>query len=96
MAPHPLQLDASQEPWRDRPVLVTGAAGLLGSWLVSRLLERGARVVVLLRDLVPDALVVVERSGRSGPLPWPAGLTGDRERQYGETMLWYGRPTTRP
>jgi 16S rRNA (guanine966-N2)-methyltransferase len=46
--------------------------------------------------LAPDGLVVVERSRRSDPLPWPAGLTGDRERQYGETMLWYGRPTTRP
>jgi hypothetical protein len=26
--------------WRGRPVLVTGAAGLLGSWLVPRLLAR--------------------------------------------------------
>jgi CDP-glucose 4,6-dehydratase len=51
----------SAEPWRDRPVLVTGAAGLLGSWLVSGLLAQGARVVVLLRDLVPDALL--ETSG---------------------------------
>lgn len=25
--------------WLDRPVLVTGATGLLGSWLVKRLLE---------------------------------------------------------
>jgi CDP-glucose 4,6-dehydratase len=49
------------EPWLDRPVLVTGAAGLLGSWLVARLLQEGARVVVLLRDLVPDALL--ETSG---------------------------------
>jgi CDP-glucose 4,6-dehydratase len=47
--------------WRDRPVLVTGASGLLGSWLVPRLLAEGARVVVLLRDLVPDALL--EQSG---------------------------------
>ena len=47
--------------WNDRPVLVTGASGLLGSWLVARLLEQGARVVVLLRDLVPDALL--ETSG---------------------------------
>jgi CDP-glucose 4,6-dehydratase len=49
------------QPWLERPVLVTGAAGLLGSWLVSRLLLEGARVVVLLRDLVPDALL--ETSG---------------------------------
>jgi CDP-glucose 4,6-dehydratase len=33
-----------------RSVLVTGADGLLGSWLVAALLERGARVVALRRD----------------------------------------------
>jgi CDP-glucose 4,6-dehydratase len=33
-----------------RSVLVTGAYGLLGSWLVKALLERGARVVALRRD----------------------------------------------
>ena len=33
-----------------RSVLVTGAHGLLGSWLVRALLERGARVVVIRRD----------------------------------------------
>lgn len=42
--------------WHGRPVLVTGASGLLGSWLVAALHERGARVVTLVRDLVPDAL----------------------------------------
>jgi CDP-glucose 4,6-dehydratase len=34
----------------DRSVLVTGAYGLLGSWLVKALLERGTRVVALRRD----------------------------------------------
>ncbi len=33
-----------------RSVLVTGAYGLLGSWLVKALLERGARVVAVRRD----------------------------------------------
>jgi CDP-glucose 4,6-dehydratase len=42
--------------WDGRPVFVTGASGLLGSWLVAALHERGARVVTLVRDLVPDAL----------------------------------------
>lgn len=44
------------DDWRDRPTLVTGAAGLLGSWLVPALQGRGARVVALVRDVVPDAL----------------------------------------
>lgn len=39
--------------WEDRPVLVTGAAGFIGSWLTHRLLELGARVSVLdIKDLV--------------------------------------------
>lgn len=43
--------------WLDRPTLVTGATGLLGSWLVPELQRRGARAIVLVRDLVPDALL---------------------------------------
>ena len=41
--------------WRDRPVFVTGASGLLGSWLVRRLLKAEADVVCLLRDWVPQS-----------------------------------------
>jgi len=40
--------------------------------------------------LAPAALVVVERSARSGPLPWPPGYRADRCRCYGEAALWYG------
>ena len=40
--------------------------------------------------LVPDALVVVERSSRSPGPDWPDGFSEHRERRYGETMLWYG------
>ena len=39
--------------WLDRPVLVTGCAGFLGSWLSSSLVEAGATVVGLIRDDVP-------------------------------------------
>ena len=46
--------------------------------------------------LVPGALVVVERSSRGEPLTWPDGLVGERQRKYGETMLWYGRAATNP
>ena len=44
--------------WRDRPVLVTGATGLLGPWLVKRLLDSGADVVCLIRDWVPQSQLV--------------------------------------
>jgi CDP-glucose 4,6-dehydratase len=39
--------------WQDRPVLVTGATGLVGGWLTRRLVEAGADVVCLVRDWVP-------------------------------------------
>ena len=47
----------SVEFWRDRPVCVTGATGLLGSWLVDELVARRARVVALVRDRVPFSLL---------------------------------------
>ena len=47
--------------WRDRPVLVTGASGLLGSWLTRRLVDQGASVVCLLRDWVPQSEFVKTR-----------------------------------
>jgi CDP-glucose 4,6-dehydratase len=39
--------------WLDRPTLVTGATGLVGSWLVRRLVDAGADVTCLVRDWVP-------------------------------------------
>jgi 16S rRNA (guanine966-N2)-methyltransferase len=41
--------------------------------------------------LAADALVIVERATRSGPVSWPAGFTADRARRYGEATFWYGR-----
>ncbi len=38
--------------WKNRRVFVTGASGLLGSWLVEALLGRGANVTCLMRDWV--------------------------------------------
>lgn len=37
--------------WRDRRVFVTGGTGLVGAWTVRTLVERGAHVVTLVRDL---------------------------------------------
>ncbi len=44
--------------WRDRPTFVTGATGLVGSWVVRRLLDLGADVVCLARDWVPQSELV--------------------------------------
>ena len=41
--------------WRDRRVFVTGCTGLVGSWTVRALLDRGAYVVGLIRDRVPGS-----------------------------------------
>lgn len=43
--------------------------------------------------LQAGADVVVERSRRAAPLQWPAGLQERNVRRYGETWLWYGRPS---
>jgi CDP-glucose 4,6-dehydratase len=44
--------------WHHRPVFVTGATGLLGGWLVKRLVEEGASVVALVRDWVPKSTLL--------------------------------------
>ena len=50
------------------------------------------RVLTLLTDgwLAPDALVVVERATRSGPVHWPPGYLPGKSRRYGEATFWYG------
>jgi 16S rRNA (guanine966-N2)-methyltransferase len=43
--------------------------------------------------LSPDAAVIVERAKRSPAPDWDAaGLAPDRDRTYGDTTLWWGRP----
>jgi len=63
--------------WRDRPVLVTGATGLVGSWLSRRLIEAGADVVCLVRDWVPRSELV--RAGTLERLKVVRGDVRDRE-----------------
>src|SRR5262249_45106102 len=46
--------------WDRCNVLVTGATGLLGGWLLEELLRRGATVTCLVRDHVPRARAVDE------------------------------------
>lgn len=47
--------------WLDRPTFVTGGTGLVGYWLLKRLLDAGADVVCLVRDWVPQSELI--RSG---------------------------------
>ena len=47
--------------WTDRPVFVTGATGLVGTWLVRRLKDAGADIVCLVRDWVPQSDLVHSR-----------------------------------
>jgi len=50
------------------------------------------RVLTLLAHgwLADDALVVVERATRSGPVHWPPGYLPGKSRRYGEATFWYG------
>src|SRR3989344_9516354 len=41
--------------WRHKDVFVTGATGFLGSWLTKSLVDAGANVTVLVRDIVPNS-----------------------------------------
>jgi CDP-glucose 4,6-dehydratase len=44
--------------WRDRPTLVTGCTGILGSWLTAALVDLGADVVGIIRDWIPQSELV--------------------------------------
>jgi CDP-glucose 4,6-dehydratase len=71
--------------WEDRPTLVTGGTGLLGGWLVKRLLSMGADVVCTIRDSVPQSELI--RSGAIDRVKVVRGDVSDRvflERVLGE------------
>jgi len=69
--------------WRDRPTLVTGATGLVGGWLVKRLLAAQGAVVALVRDWVPACEAV-----RSGVLDQITVVRGDvRDQAMLERVL---------
>ena len=51
-------LELNREFWLDRPIYVTGGTGLVGSWLVKRLLKAGADIVCLVRDWVPQSEMI--------------------------------------
>jgi len=47
--------------WLDRPTFVTGSTGLVGGWLLRRLIDAGADIVCLVRDWVPQSELVREK-----------------------------------
>lgn len=46
-------MNNKNEFWRGRATFVTGGTGLVGGWLVNRLVDHGADVTALVRDWVP-------------------------------------------
>jgi CDP-glucose 4,6-dehydratase len=69
--------------WLDRPTFVTGGTGLVGGWLVRRLVEAGADVVCLVRDWVPQSELV-----RSHQIESVKVVRGDiRDRDLLERIL---------
>ena len=50
--------------WFERHVLVTGATGIVGSWLCEHLLKEGAYVVALVQDADPQSRFFAEDIGR--------------------------------
>ena len=63
--------------WQQRRVYVTGATGIVGSWLVRRLIQEQAYVVVLVRDADPQSELL-----RSGDLERVSVVNGSLE-DYG-------------
>jgi dihydroflavonol-4-reductase len=84
--------------WKDRPVLITGATGFIGSHLAERLVAEGARVRVLVRDpqkLLPSLCGQVEVA--RGDLLQPgcfAAATQDCEFVF-HVAAWLGQPNRR-
>lgn len=58
--------------WKNKSVLVTGATGLVGSWLVRDLLDKGAQVTALVLDTDPNSELV-----RSGDVNRISVVNGD-------------------
>ena len=76
-------MELNRSFWLDRPTFVTGGTGLVGSWLVKRLVEAGADVICLVRDWVPQSELV-----RTGTIERIKAVRGDiRDREILERIL---------
>jgi len=43
--------------------------------------------------LKEDAVIAVERAGKTGSMKWPSGYESIRERNYGQAVIYYGKLT---
>jgi CDP-glucose 4,6-dehydratase len=69
--------------WLDRPTFVTGGTGLVGNWLIRRLIDAGAEIVCIVRDWVPQSEIV-----RTGLIEQVKVVRGDiRDRELLERIL---------
>jgi CDP-glucose 4,6-dehydratase len=76
-------MELNRSFWLDRPTFVTGGTGLVGSWLVKRLIAARADVVCLVRDWVPQSEMV-----RAGDIEKVKVVRGDiRDRDMLERAL---------
>lgn len=53
--------------------------------------EEALTLLIAHEWLAAGSVLVVERSARSVEPAWPHGLVREREKTYGETVLWYVR-----
>ncbi len=60
--------------WKESRVLVTGATGMVGSWLVKKLIQEEAFVVTLIRDWNPQSEMI-----RSGDVQQTTVVSGELE-----------------
>ncbi|CAB4546784.1 MAG: 16S rRNA (guanine(966)-N(2))-methyltransferase RsmD [Actinobacteria bacterium] len=79
-----LDLEASKLPscdvvYLDPPYEVTNE---IIEKILGKICDRGL--------LHADAVVIVERSSRTKPFTWPAGLKALKERKYGEGAVYFG------
>ena len=47
--------------WFQKNVLVTGASGFLGCYIIEQLIEKGANVIAIIRDYVPKSRLFFEK-----------------------------------
>lgn len=65
-----IEFPMKQSNLANKTILVTGATGLLGPWLVKELLKQQAHVVTLVRDRIPTSLFFTEKLHKKTSVVW--------------------------